>query len=51
MEASAAAVRAAVVGLVAGNISGRKPWIVGGRKEAQTVATDEQRTGIQGHRR
>jgi len=46
VEASAVAVRVAVIGLVAGNVSGRKPWIVWGRKEAQTVATDEQKTGI-----
>jgi len=46
VEASAAAVRAAFVGLVAGDVPRRKPWIVGGRKEAQTVATGEQRTGI-----
>jgi len=51
VEASGAAVRAAFVGLVADNVLGRKPWIVGGRQEAQIVATGEQRIGIRGHRR
>ena len=51
MEKSTAVVRAAFVGLVADNVLGRKPWIVGGRQEAQIVATGEQRIGIRGHRR
>ena len=43
-----AAVRAAFIGLVVDNIPGRKPWIVGGRKEAQTVATVEQKPEFEG---
>ena len=39
MEELTAVVSAAFVGLVAGNVPGRNPWIDRGRKEAQTIAT------------